>query len=554
MTALDRIGRSAITISPVLRHEARIQALGWRYIGSLILRAGQAAIRPTAGLKKLAKPGQTKAKNDSPILAWLALSLVRSGLIIGAIWVTLSVFDWYINLLIFSGVARTLGGRSKAAPARASWKTDTGMTSAMIRATIIPKAKDGEAQKVATVKVTQDDEYGTTVAVRLPSPLVIADVKKSEARLGREIGKPSADLEIGVPAGRDDGSIEIFAAKSGRKSALVQLPDVTDVYQPIKLGRDRRGGVVDTRLILPGNGGQCVLIGGMMGSGKSYLIRRLMAHYLLDPAADVHVYGGKGIADFDNVKHACLSMYSGYESEGIQKIMAAMEAMMATVIEHNSGGRKARPTLLVLDEFQTIFSALNAKELESFETLLYRLMTESRAAYFSVILASQQLRADTIPKKYQALCAITISLQCRNGDERIIHGESVPAALSLPRSAGQAIKSEGRSYQYVQTDHLTDQAWAELGNRLPAVSATPADQSITPDQPVITDPLIEFTRQALASCGELSASELLPLLPERLRPADAARLGQALGKHNIRPIKKNKRRVYNLASLQGGQS
>jgi hypothetical protein len=231
--------------------------------------------------------------------------------------------------------------------------------------------------------------------------------------------------------------------------------------------------------------------------------------------------------------------------------------LLAIVREHNRpGGKPARPTLLILDEFQAIFSMLSNDQaaLKEFEETLFQLMCESRAAYMSIVLASQQLRADTIPKRYQALCQIRINLACRKGDAAIIHGESVPDHLPRPVNAGQAIIYQGGTYCYVITDHMTDSVWQTMGEGLHPVITDPVITDQPDDQPITdTDPLIIFARDAINRAGEITPAELLELLPEQVRPRDAARLGKALGARGCRSVPSGKRRVYSATSSWTGE-
>jgi hypothetical protein len=192
--------------------------------------------------------------------------------------------------------------------------------------------------------------------------------------------------------------------------------------------------------------------------------------------------------------------------------------------------------------------------LKEFEETIFQLMCESRAAYISIVLASQQLRSDTIPKRYQALCQIRINLACRKGDAAIIHGESVPDHLPRPINPGQVILYQSGVYRYVITDHLTDEVWQTMGERLTPVITDQASTDQPDDRTITeTDPLIIFARDAITRAGEITPAELLDLLPEQVRPRDAARLGKALGARGCRSVTSGKRRVYSAKSSWTGE-
>ncbi|MGL5828373.1 MAG: hypothetical protein ACRC0L_02240, partial [Angustibacter sp.] len=413
-----------------------------------------------------------------------------------------------------------------------------------------------------------------TAIMALPSPVVCGDVIKKLDRVSNELGLPGDSVEVTPIQGEPLGIVEVWAAaKRGSRIVKATLPAVTDVYAPIRLGHSRRGVPDEIQLARPG-AAYSMIIAGQTDGGKSALCRLLISHYLLDPRAEVFIFGGKGITDYLAAKHACRALISGQSATAYDDTMAMITHLLEVTRRHNNAATRLEgiPRLLVLDELQRLRNALSRAACEKFDTALEDLIKECRAAEIAIIMATQELRVDTIPGAIRAMAHYTMNTPIRKSEEILVHGETPPPG-PRPSQAGEILFHRvGQPYRTIRVDWLTDEAWERVCARVPAASRTdeptrepagephhrpghaPGGEPLgappripAQREPVdhITDPLLRFTLLALERAARpVSASELLELLPEAIRPKDPAQLGRELGKLGVKAERSATGRFY----------
>jgi hypothetical protein len=498
-----------------------------------------------------------------------------------AVSIALGVFPQVVRWPVVVGFFVAVGAAHKPRPkGRGAWYSGASFTRALIRAGVLKAAEEGQIQPMAAARSVVKNEFGTTAIMALPSPVVCGDVVKKLDRVSNELGLPGGSVEVAPVPGEPLGIVEVWAAaRRGSRIVKAALPAVTDVYGPIRLGCSRRGVPDEIRLARPG-AAYSMIIGGQTDGGKSSLCRLLITHYLLDPRAEVFIFGGKGITDYLAAEHACQALISGQSRTAYADTMAIIARLLEVTRAHNDARTRLEgtPRLLVLDEIQRLRNALSKAERDAFDKNLEELSKECRAAEISLIMATQELRVDSIPGAIRAMAHYTMNTPIRKSEEILVHGETPPDG-PRPSQPGEILfHRTGQPYRTIRVDWLTDDAWERVCARVPAISRTdeptpapsgeprrqpgsapgseplarPGHRIPAQREPVdqITDPLLRFTVQALTSAGgELSSTELLELLPAAIRPASSARLGMELGKLGIKPERTADRRYYSLPAV-----
>lgn len=189
-----------------------------------------------------------------------------------------------------------------------------------------------------------------------------------------------------------------------------------DLYGEFPFGVTPRGEVVSMSLI-----GTNVLIGGVMGSGKTSAVMVIALAGALDPTCEMWMFELKGSGDAESVQPICHRYVQGDDDEHCEAALEGMYALEKEMrrrkkvvadlpIEDVPSGRKVtrkladkyphlrlHPILAIFDEVHTLFEhPVYGKEAEA---VAARLIRKARAYGIILVLTTQRPDATSIPKK-----------------------------------------------------------------------------------------------------------------------------------------------------------
>lgn len=189
-----------------------------------------------------------------------------------------------------------------------------------------------------------------------------------------------------------------------------------DFYGEFPFGVTPKGDKVPVALI-----GTNVLIGGVMGSGKTSAVMVIGLAGALDPTCEEHLYELKGSGDMESLKSICHRYVQGDDDEHCEAALDGMYALEKEMkrrkkivaglpIEDVPNGRKVtrkiatkyphlrlHPILAIYDEVHTLFEhPVYGKEAEA---VAARLIRKARAYGIILVLTTQRPDAQSIPKK-----------------------------------------------------------------------------------------------------------------------------------------------------------
>lgn len=188
-----------------------------------------------------------------------------------------------------------------------------------------------------------------------------------------------------------------------------------DMYGEFPFGVTPRGETVPLSLI-----GTNVLMGGVMGSGKTSAVLVIALAGALDPTCEMWVYELKGSGDLDSVEPLCHRYVSGDDDEQCKATLDGMRALEREMkrrkkavadlpVEDVPNGRKVtralsdkyphlrlHPLLAIFDEVHTLFE--HPEYGKPAAEVAGRLIRKARAYGIELIFTTQKPDADSIPK------------------------------------------------------------------------------------------------------------------------------------------------------------
>lgn len=188
-----------------------------------------------------------------------------------------------------------------------------------------------------------------------------------------------------------------------------------DMYAEFPFGVTPRGETVPLALI-----GTNVLMGGVMGSGKTSAVLVIALAGALDPTCEMWAYELKGSGDLDSVQPVCHQYVSGDDDEHCLAALNGMKALEKEMkrrkkavadlpVEDVPNGRKVtrklankyphlrlHPLLAIFDEVHTLFE--HPKYGKPAAEVAGRLIRKARAYGIILVLTTQKPDADSIPK------------------------------------------------------------------------------------------------------------------------------------------------------------
>lgn len=188
-----------------------------------------------------------------------------------------------------------------------------------------------------------------------------------------------------------------------------------DMYGEFPFGVTPRGETVPLALI-----GTNVLMGGVMGSGKTSAVLVIALAGALDPTCEMWVYELKGSGDLDSVQPVCHRYVSGDDDEQCKDTLDGMRALEREMkrrkrcvadlpVEDVPNGRKVtrpladkyphlrlHPLLAIFDEVHTLFE--HPEYGKPAAEIAGRLIRKARAYGIILVFTTQKPDADSIPK------------------------------------------------------------------------------------------------------------------------------------------------------------
>lgn len=263
------------------------------------------------------------------------------------------------------------------------------------------------------------DGPGWRADVDLPKGFLADDVIEKRAQLAAAMRRPLGCVWPEPDRAAHPGRLQLWIAREDPAKAKRRLWPLmkagqADLFEAIPFGFDPRGRLVTLELI-----GTNVLIGGVMGSGKTSAVLAIALAGALDPSCEMHIYELKGSGDLGAVEPVAHRYVSGDDDEhceaalhGLRWLKEELKRRKAVVkdlpLADVPDGRKVsarlaarrdlglHPILAIFDEAHTLF------EHEEFGDLAARdaadLIRKARAYGIIVIFTTQRPDAGSIPK------------------------------------------------------------------------------------------------------------------------------------------------------------
>ncbi|MGC0317291.1 hypothetical protein [Kitasatospora acidiphila] len=278
---------------------------------------------------------------------------------------------------------------AEAAEQAAQIQGGADLINALVKAKIIDKA---EVEETSIVGVIRPDGPGWTATIELPGGRPAEQAIGRDAELASALRVKSAQLQMSKDVSEEghEGRFVIWVANTANPYAGAPVPselikaDRWDFWQQgIPLGTNARGVRKILNMLW-----SSLLIGGLMGFGKSYLARLVAAAAVLDPYLKIVLLSGKSGADWAALKLVAHRYVSGNTPAVIRDMHRVMEETIEEMAQHGERLEKLfetdpkscpegkitpelakqeglEMTLLLVEELQEILDAAAAMKLVS---------------------------------------------------------------------------------------------------------------------------------------------------------------------------------------------
>lgn len=278
-------------------------------------------------------------------------------------------------------------------------------------------------------------------------------------------------------------------AKAPRRLWPLLKAGQTDLFEPIPFGWDPRGRLVTLSLT-----GANVLIGGVMGSGKTSAVLVLALAGALDPTCELWLYEMKGSGDLDPLRPVCHRYRSGDDDEDCEAALGALHSLEAEMnrrkkvvkglpISDVPEGRKVsrrladrrelglHPLLAIFDEAHTLFE--HPEYGEEAAAVAGRLIRKARAYGIVVVFTTQRPDAKSIPKTISdnAILRFCLAVTGHLANNLVLgsgmYAKGVRATMFDPRKdAGTGwLARSATDTQIARAAFITQQEAVEVGRR-----------------------------------------------------------------------------------------
>jgi S-DNA-T family DNA segregation ATPase FtsK/SpoIIIE len=381
-----------------------------------------------------ARPVETVAAIEGDVMAWLSLSRehsrrvkprrITSAAVAGPVAIGGTVAGFLAPLWEVGGAAAGVLALLGLAGRRADKPVITRYVSIHLQRPLnsgeIAEALDAIGIKGETrfVNPVQVDGPGWLAELDLPRGVLAERLLDKRKELAGAMRRP---LQCVWPSvGTEHPSrANLWVAKTDPRTIKRAWPlahdGQADMYAEFPFGVTPRGEVVPLALI-----GTNVLMGGVMGSGKTSAVLVIALAGALDPTCEIWGYELKGSGDLDSVEPVCHQYVSGDDDEHCLAALNGMKALekemkrrkkavAALPVEDVPNGRKVtrklaekypelrlHPLLAIFDEVHTLFE--HPKYGKEAAEVAGRLIRKARAYGMILVLTTQKPDADSIPK------------------------------------------------------------------------------------------------------------------------------------------------------------
>lgn len=406
----------------------RLLRLSPRGAGRLIVRWGKWVADTEA------RPVEARAAGTADIEAWLALSREKSrrvrprrimslvvGLLSALVILASSLLapNWTIGAAVVALAFVGMHGRRTDRPIVTRYLSihlQRPLDSEELARAIEELGIKGTVRFVAPVAI---DGPGWLAQVDMPGATLAEVLLDKRKELAAAMRRP---LQCVWPSAGPEhpGRANVWIAKRDPRTIKRPWPllsgGTVDMYGEFAFGVTPKGDVVPLSLI-----GTNVLIGGVMGSGKTSAVMVIALAGALDATCELWVFELKGSGDAESIKPICHRYVQGDDDEHCEAALDgayALEAEMKRRKKIVAGlpiadvptGRKVtrklatkyphlrlHPVLAIFDEVHTLFEhPVYGKEAEA---VFARLIRKARAYGIILVLTTQRPDAKSIPKK-----------------------------------------------------------------------------------------------------------------------------------------------------------
>ncbi|MGI8680920.1 MAG: hypothetical protein ACR2JO_02055 [Mycobacteriales bacterium] len=511
----------------IRRHPGRYGAAGlaavW-LLGGVLLFAVLAVFAVAGGLNgwerhraERAAPNGKHAVNGKA--GWLNSRRVWAGTALLDVLGVLGAVVWSaraVGLVAVAGIGVLVWAR---APKSSDWWAHRKLVPALVQAGILRRPGIKEpAPKVLYKGRPTVDERGTAVTVTLPGVAAV-EVEHKRVQLAAALGVPARLLVVRHDTDHAANVVTLWVGSpSSAGSAVSPLAVVerTDWSQPVRIGCDERGNPVTLATVE-----QNTLVAGVPGSTKTTQARKLVGHWVLDPATSLYGLDGKGSQDYRLAAPYFTRWVSGADENAPAELVAMLAEVLETVRARNNAGEVGPGLLLLLEELQDVRAAADRRTMAELDTLRGRIIRMGRAVGVHVLISTQRPSTDDVPSGVRNLVTQRLCLMVRNpADAALVLGTAPP--LALPTRRGEGVLTTPASTRAVTLDLLDDAAFAAVCRRAGAMRQT------HPAPAVCRQPFADAVAGLLRD-GPLTATALYEWLPEELRQGSKVALGRAVG-------------------------
>lgn len=263
------------------------------------------------------------------------------------------------------------------------------------------------------------DGPGWRAEMDLPAGHLADEVLEKRAELAAAMRRPLGTVWPETDHDAHPGRLVLWVGKADPAKARRRLWPLlrdgqTDLFRPIPFGFDPRGRLVELDLMYTN-----MLIGGVMGSGKTSAVLVLALAGALDPTCEMWIYEMKGSGDLDAVRPVCHRYVSGDDDaeckaaldslRALEKEMKRRKAIIKDLpLEDVPNGRKVyphlaarrnlrlHPILAIYDECHTLFE--HPKYGKAAAEVAGRLIRKARAYGIIIVFTTQRPDANSIPR------------------------------------------------------------------------------------------------------------------------------------------------------------
>ena len=263
------------------------------------------------------------------------------------------------------------------------------------------------------------DGPGWLAELDLPRGVLAETILEQRPKLAAAMRRPLGCVWPETDPDAHPGRLRLWIARQDPAKAKRRLWPLLkggqcDLFASIPFGWHPRGRLVELELI-----GANVLIGGVMGSGKTSAVLVLARAGALDPTCELWLYEMKGSVDLEPVRPVCHRYLSGDDDEDCRAALEALHALehemnrrkkvvKALPLEDVPEGRKVsrrladrrdlrlHPLLAIFDEAHTLFE--HEEYGEEAAAVAGRLIRKARAYGIVVMFTTQRPDAKSIPK------------------------------------------------------------------------------------------------------------------------------------------------------------